>query len=446
MIETVTPDQKLLPDTNLTRIVIIGGGFGGLELAKQLKNEELQIVFLDKNNYHTFQPLLYQVATGGLEPASIAYPLRKLFTKHNNLIFRMTEVTKVNVEKNEIETAIGKINYDYLVIATGSKTNFFGLTSVEANAARMKNIPQALDLRSRILQNFEEALLLNDIMERDEQMNVVIVGGGPTGVETAGALGELKKYVLPQDYHELDIRRMQIHIIEASPKLLGNMSGEASEKALFFLKELGVNVWTSTIVTNYDGKLVSFKDGKFIKTKTLIWTAGVIGTALKGLPQSELTFDNRIIVDEINRLQGSSNIFAIGDVAAIISEIHPKGHPMVAPVAMQQGRLLGSNIIRIIKNKKPRPFTYHDKGTMATVGRNRAVVDTKTIHLQGMLAWFIWMFVHLMSLVGFRNKLVVFLDWFWNYITYDRTLRLIIRPFKPKYNKDPVTVESIKDI
>lgn len=442
MDENITSKQYLLPGTNLPRVIIIGGGFGGLELAGRLKNKEIQVVFIDKNNYHTFQPLLYQVATGGLEPASIAYPLRRFFRKYNNLIFRMTEVKKVNPQYNEIETPIGKITYDYLVIATGSKTNFFGLTSVEANAARMKSIPKALDLRSIILQNFEEALLLNDIEERDRQMNIVIAGGGPTGVETAGALGELKRYVLPRDYPELDIRRMEIHLIEASSRLIGGMSEEASEKALEFLKELDVNVWTNTIVTNFDSMQVTFKDGKFIKTKTLIWTAGVIGATLQGIPASIISKGNRIKVDEINRVEGLDNIFAIGDVAAMISEKYPVGHPMLAPVAMQQGKLLGDNILRLIKKKDPKPFKYRDKGTMATIGRNRAVADLGKIKFQGTFAWFIWMFVHLMSLVGFRNKLVVLLDWFWNYITYDRSLRLIIRPFKRKQKNVSATAES----
>lgn len=418
-----------LPETNFPRVVIIGGGFGGLELAKNLCGKEVQVIVIDKHNYHTFQPLLYQVATGGLEPDSIAIPFRKIFRKYSNLIFRMAEVEAVDTSNNILQTSIGEIKYDYLVIATGSATNFFGLKEIEQNAMPMKSIPEALNLRSLILQNFEKSLLVQDVDERNALMNMVVVGGGPTGVETSGALGELKKHVLPSDYPELDIRNMKIHLIEQSPKLLANMSEEASASSLDFLKKFDVQIWLNTGVKSYDGKNVFLDNDKILLSRTLIWTAGVKGNPINGLNAS---FSNRIKVDECNRVEGFNNIFAIGDVAAIINELYPKNHPMVAPVAIQQGKQLGKNLIRLFKKQTLQKFIYKDKGTMATVGRNKAVVDTRFLKTQGTLAWFIWMFVHLMSLVGFRNRLVVFVNWAWNYFSYDRGVRLIIRPFIKK--------------
>lgn len=413
------------------KIVIIGGGFGGIELAKKLKNQNVDIVILDKHNYHTFQPLLYQVATGGLEADSIAFPIRKIFKGQKNLKFRVTEVKKVVPEENKLETTIGDYHYDYLVIATGSTSNFFGQTEISQNAMPMKSIPEALNLRSLILQNLEAAIIANDPEREHELLNFVVVGGGPTGVETAGAIAELKKHVLKNDYPELDLNKVNIYLIEGSPELLGAMSVQAQQKSKAFLEELGVTVYTEARVQGYDGKTLSLVDGRNIGSATVIWSAGVKGVVLDGLNTEIIVRGNRLKVNDINLVEGYQNIFAIGDVAAMITDETPNGHPGVAPAAIQQGKQLAKNLVNIIENKPTTPFKYFDKGAMATVGRNRAVVDINKIRFQGIFAWFTWMFVHLMTLVGFRNKLVVFVNWVWSYFSYDRGTRLIIRPFKP---------------
>lgn len=420
-----------IPETSYPRVVIVGGGFGGIELAKSLKNKEVQVLLIDKHNYHTFQPLLYQVATGGLEPDSIAFPLRKIFKKQANFVFRVAEVTEIVENENVIHTSIGSIKYNFLVIATGSETNYFGNTEIEANSMPMKTIPEALDLRSMILQNFEKALLHNNHDEQEQLMNFVVVGGGPTGVETAGALAELKTHVLHQDYPELDIRRMQINLVEAGPNLLGGMSAQSSEKAEKFLKKLGVTVRLNERVKSYDGKHIELSDRK-IPTSNVIWTAGVKGSTIPGLNADVFSRGNRILVDEFNKVQNTANIFAIGDVAQMQSEGFSNGHPGVAPVAIQQGNLLAKNIVASIAKSELKPFKYFDKGSMATVGRNKAVVDIGKIRFQGIFAWFVWMFVHLLTLVGFRNKIIVFVNWVWNYFSYDRGIRLIIRPYNRK--------------
>jgi len=413
------------------KIVIIGGGFGGIELAKKLRNKNVDVVILDKHNYHTFQPLLYQVATGGLEADSIAFPIRKIFKGQKNLKFRVTEVKKVIPEMNRLETTIGDIDYDYLVIATGSTSNYFGQTEISQNAMPMKSIPEALNLRSLILQNLEAAIIAKDPERENELLNFVVVGGGPTGVETAGAIGELKKHVLKNDYPELDLDKVNIYLIEGSPELLGAMSVQAQQKSKQFLEELGVTVYTEARVQGYDGRTLSLVDGRNIGSATVIWSAGVKGVVLDGLNTEVVVRGNRLKVNEINLVDSYQNIFAVGDVAAMITEETPNGHPGVAPAAIQQGKLLATNLINLIENKPTTPFKYFDKGAMATVGRNRAVVDINKIRFQGIFAWFTWMFVHLMTLVGFRNKLVVFVNWVWSYFSYDRGTRLIIRPFKP---------------
>ena len=413
------------------KIVIIGGGFGGIELAKKLKSQNVDIIILDKHNYHTFQPLLYQVATGGLEADSIAFPIRKIFKGQKNLKFRVTEVKKVIPEQNKLETTIGDYHYDYLVIATGSTSNYFGQTEISQNAMPMKSIPEALNLRSLILQNLEAAIIAQDPEREHELLNFVVVGGGPTGVETAGAIAELKKHVLKNDYPELDLNKVNIYLIEGSPELLGAMSVQAQQKSKQFLEELGVTVFTEARVQGYDGKTLSLVDGRNIGSATVIWSAGVKGVVLDGLNTEVVVRGNRLKVNEINLVDGYQNIFAIGDVAAMITDETPNGHPGVAPAAIQQGKQLAKNLVSLIENKPTTPFKYFDKGAMATVGRNRAVVDINKIRFQGIFAWFTWMFVHLMTLVGFRNKLVVFVNWVWSYFSYDRGTRLIIRPFKP---------------
>lgn len=415
--------------SKFAKIVIIGGGFGGIELAKSLADKPVDIIMLDKHNYHTFQPLLYQVATGGLEADSIAFPLRKIFEGQKNFRFRIAEVMKINPEKNTLETTIGEIKYDYLVIATGSTTNFFGNKRIEHYSMPMKSIPEALNLRSMILQNLEEALLLTTKEAREPYMNFVIVGGGPTGVELSGAIAELRNHILPKDYPELNKDEMKVYLVEGLPKVLQVMSEQASSKASEFLKDMGVHVMTDITVKNYDGKKITLANGKVIKTHNVIWSAGVMGQVIEGLPKELIVKGNRIQTDEINRVSGQTNIFAIGDVAAVITRDTPKGHPGVAPVAMQQGKQLAKNLLKLINKEAPQPFKYFDKGSMATIGRNKAVVDIGKIHFQGFFAWLTWMFVHLISLLSFRNKMVVFINWIGSYFSYNGGTRLIIRKF-----------------
>jgi NADH dehydrogenase len=420
-----------IPSSNQKRLVIIGGGFGGIEIARLLKDHDIQIVLLDKHNYHCFQPLLYQVATGGLEPGSIAYPLRKFMQQIPNGIFRLAEVLSIDSTVSKVHTNIGEITYDYLVIATGSITNFFKFPKeVSSKMMQMKDIPQALNLRSFILENFEEALLTYDESKKQELINIAIVGGGPTGVELAGALGEMKNNILPKDYPEIDFTKMQIHLFESGAELLGQMHPENQAKALKYVKDFGVNVWLNTMVTDYNGDEITIKDGKKIKSETVIWTAGVKGNPIIGLDAKNILPNGRILVDEFCKIKDTENIYAIGDVACMQTETLPKGHPMVAPVAIQQGALFAKNVIRKEKGKELQKFNYKDKGSMATVGRNKAVMESNGIKMGGFIAWVAWLFVHVMSLVGFRNKITVTLGWLYNYFTYDRTLRLIIRPFK----------------
>lgn len=422
-----------IPQTSFPRVVIIGGGFAGLAVANGLRKQELQVVLLDKHNYHTFQPLLYQVATGGLEPDSIAFPLRKTINDLDNYYFRLTEVTHINPEAQLIETTIGNLEYDHLVIATGSKTNFFGNKNIETHAMEMKTVPQSLNIRSLVLENFEDALLTSDLEERKALMNFVIVGGGPTGVELAGALAEMKKGILPKDYPDLDIRQMQINLIQGSDRLLDAMSKKASAKAEDFLVKLGVNVWKDLRVTNYDGKTVTTSGEEQFEAATVIWAAGVEGDAISGLDHDcVIERANRFKVDEFNRVIGYKNLYAIGDVACMQTKAYERGHPMMAQPAIQQGRLLAKNLLASLQGKKMKPFVYNDKGSMATIGRNKAVVDLPKWKFQGVFAWFVWMFVHLFSLIGFRNKVIVFMNWVYNYIRFDRETRLIIRPFKNK--------------
>ena len=422
-----------IPQTSFPRVVIVGGGFAGLAAAKGLEEQELQVVLIDKHNYHTFQPLLYQVATGGLEPDSIAFPLRKRFNDVENFYFRLAEVTKVHPDKNLIETSIGNLDYDELIIATGSTTNFFGNTNIQKFAMEMKSVPQSLNIRSLILENFEEALLTSNIGERNALMNFVIVGGGPTGVELAGALAEMKKGILPKDYPDLDIRQMQINLIQSSECLLKGMSAKASEKAEDFLVKLGVNVWKNLRVLDYDGKTVTTNGADHFRAETVIWAAGVKGEMIDGL-EAACTIEraSRIKVNEFNQVVNHQNIYAIGDVASMPSKKNPYGHPMMAQPAIQQGKLAAKNILSKLANKKQKAFIYNDKGAMATIGRNKAVVDLPNWKFQGVFAWFVWMFVHLFSLIGFRNRAIVFLNWVYNYIRFDRETRLIIRPYKSK--------------
>ncbi|MBU2929598.1 NAD(P)/FAD-dependent oxidoreductase [Winogradskyella psychrotolerans] len=420
-----------IPQSNLPRIVIIGGGFAGVNLVKSLANKNVQVVLIDKRNYHTFQPLLYQVSSSGLEPDSIAYPLRKIIKKHKTTFFRFAQVEQILPESNTIMTSIGDLTFDYLVIATGTRTNYFGNDAIKANSMPMKTVPQALDIRSLILQNFEKAAIASSDEEREAYLNFVIVGAGPTGVELAGAIAELKNNILPRDYNDLNPEDMHIHLLEGADRVLPPMSEHASKKAVKFLDKLGVIVHCGTFVKHYDGKTVTTNSELKMISETLIWAAGVTGAPIQGLKaEAIIERANRYKVNQFNQIEGYPNIFAVGDIALMATEAYPKGHPQVAQPAIQQGHLLGKNLLRLIINKPLKPFVYKDKGSMATIGRNKAVVDLKHYKFGGFFAWFIWMFVHLMSLVGFRNRVIVLFNWTYNYINFDKAARLIIRPFK----------------
>lgn len=420
-----------IPETSVPRIVVIGGGFAGISFIKKLQKEKVQIILFDRHNYHTFQPLLYQVSTAGLEPDSIAYPLRKIFRKNVDFHFRMAEVEAIQAENNTIHTSIGSLHYDFLVIATGTRTNFFGNENIAENSMPMKTVPQALNIRSLMLQNIEKADITTDERERKRLLNFVIAGAGPTGVELAGALAEFRKGILENDYPELEEEEMNVHLIEGLDRVLPPMSKQASEKAQKFLEKLGVQIHLETFISDYDGKTVTTKDEQKFETATFIWAAGVTGAPIKGINGEALIEKaNRYKVDEFNKIKGFENIYALGDIALMETEEYPKGHPQVAQPAIQQGKHLGKNFRKMLKDKKMEPFEYFDKGTMATVGRNKAVVDMGKLHFGGAIAWFLWMFVHLWFLVGFRNRVVTFFNWTYSYINYDRAARLIIRPFK----------------
>jgi NADH dehydrogenase len=416
-------------NTGFPKVVIVGAGFGGIELAKALNKKEVDVLMIDKHNYHTFQPLMYQVATGSLEADSIAFSVRKNFEGQKNFRFRIAEVKKINTAKNSIETTIGEIDYDYLVIATGSTNNFFGNKEFEKYTLPMKSIPEALNLRSAVLQNLETALLLPTREEREPYLTFVLVGAGPTGAELAGSIAEIRNFILSKDYPELHKEEMKVYLVDALPKVLANMSEQASKKAQQFLEEMNVEVLTNVKVNTYDGNVISFEGGKEIKTKNVIWSAGVMGVVPEGFQKEQIARGNRISTDEINRVIGLNNVFAIGDVSSSVTEAMPRGLPGVAPVAMQQGKHLAKNLLHIIKGEPTANFKYNDQGSMATIGRNKAVVDMGKIRFQGFFAWLVWMFVHLISLLGFRNKVIVFINWLGSYISYNGGTRLIIRPY-----------------
>jgi NADH dehydrogenase len=419
-----------LPKPKYKRIVVAGGGFGGLKLARTLYHSGYQVVVIDKNNYHQFQPLLYQIATAGLEPSAISFPFRKLFQKQERMHFRIAELLKVYPEKNEIVTSIGRLDYDFLVIAAGLTTNYFGNENIRKNALPMKSVSDAILIRNTILQNYEAALDQTDPMKKEAHLNVVVVGGGPTGVEMAGALAEMKKYILPKDYPELDFAQMNIYLFEASPKLLNVMSEKSSLKARHYLEKLGVIVKTDTFVTNYNGQTVELSDGSTHSTFNLVWAAGVMPISIQGLDDKSFGKGKRLLVNEFHLVNGCENIYALGDIAEMQSEDFPKGHPQVAPVAIQQAKNLAENFISIKKGKKVKTFKYVDKGSLATIGRHLAVADLPYLKTQGFLAWVLWLFVHIMMLIGFKNKLVVMMDWAWSYLFSDQALRLLIKPSK----------------
>lgn len=412
------------------KLVIIGAGFAGISLAKKLKsNPDLDILLLDTNNYHTFQPLLYQVATGGLEPDNVVYPIRRIL-RGSKIRFRMAKTERINPKESTITTNIGNIDYDYLVIACGSTNNFFNFEPIKEKLLPLKSITDALDIRSFLMQNLEKVITLDDSEDEKEVVNIAVIGGGPAGIELAGALAEMKKNVFPKDFPEFDFSKMEINLFEAADKLLATMSEKSSKASLKDLEKLGVNVKLNALVEKFDGHTLFVKDKEEFHTETVIWTAGVKGSVIDGLEESSIVKGNRVSVDEYNKVINTENIFAIGDIAAKVDDKNPKGLPMLAQVAIQQGEHLAKNVQLMLKGQTLQTFEYQNKGTMATIGKNKAVVDLPQLHFQGRIAWFLWMFIHLLSLVGFRNKLVTFIGWANNYINYDRPLGIIIRKYK----------------
>ncbi|HBR54680.1 MAG TPA: FAD-dependent oxidoreductase [Flavobacteriaceae bacterium] len=425
-------DNICLPDSDLPRVVIIGGGFAGLALVEKLKHKEVQVVLFDKNNFHQFQPLFYQVATSALEPDSIVFPFRKQFKGYKNVVFRLAEVEKIQPSSNTLTTTKGKVHYDYLVLATGTTTNFFGMDSIAQNSLGMKDIRDSLNIRHMMLQNLEQAAITCDDDERDSLTNFVIVGGGPAGVEMAGALAEFCKYILPKDYPEYPASIMNIYLIEAIDELLSTMSDKASSKTLKYLKDLNVKVLFNESVSDYDGSEVTTNSGKKILARNLIWTAGVKGQFPKGIDEKHVVRGNRLKTDSFLMVEGYKNIFAVGDIAAMITTDTPKGHPQVAQTAIQQGKYLGNVLLKIIKDEGVKPFEYKDKGSLATVGKRKAVADLGKFKFAGYFAWLLWSIVHLLSISGFRNRLMVGFNWAVSYFTYEKSNRLIIRNFKHK--------------
>jgi NADH:ubiquinone reductase (H+-translocating) len=419
-----------VPDTELKRVVIIGGGFGGLTLARALENSEFQVVLIDKNNYHQFQPLFYQVAMSGLEPSSIVFPFRKIFQKKKRVFIRVAEVESIDPTKKTVKSDIGVLKYDILVLGIGADTNFFGNQNIMDFAIPMKSVSEALFLRNRILEDYETALTIEDPKERQFYTNIVVVGGGPTGVEIAGALAEMRNFVLKKDYPDLDISEIDIHLITSDDKVLMSMSEKSGKKAENYLRDMGVDLKLEKLVIDYDGSFLTLKSGEVLRTKKVIWAAGIISNTIQGLPETSIGKGKRIKVDAFNKVFGIEDVYALGDVA-LMEEIpnFPNGHPQVAQPAIQQSKNLANNLKRKdISSWKT--FKYKDLGSMATIGRNAAVADLPGMKISGFFAWVIWMVVHLFSLFGGKNKIIVFINWVWSYLTYDQSLRLLIKPFQ----------------
>lgn len=430
--ENQTSIKVNIPESDQPRIVIVGGGFGGLMLARQLAKSPYQVVLIDKNNFHQFQPLFYQVAMAGLEPSSIVFPLRKFFQKTKNFYIRITGVEAIDAANKRLQTPLGIVNYDYLILATGAHTNFFGNQRIASKAIPMKSVAEALFLRNRILGDFEKALSVVDFDERQGYIDIVIVGGGPTGVEVAGALAEMKKYILPKDYPEMAWQEIDIYLVQSGDHLLKGMSLKSATKALEYLEGMGVKVILNDRVTDFDGEMVYLSKGDPIRCRKVIWAAGIVGTLIPGLPPSAIVRGNRVKVNEYCQVEGMTDVYAIGDLAYHANAQFPEGYPQVAQVAMQMGKYLGQTFKQRLRHQAPVPFRYRDLGAMATIGRNRAVVDLPGLHFHGFLAWTVWLFIHLYQLIGSRNKFIVFFNWIWNYFTYDQSLRLIIRPHVPE--------------
>lgn len=419
------------------RVVIVGGGLGGLRLAEDLYGSGMQVVLIDKNNFHQFPPLIYQIASAGIDPSSISFPFRQIFRKRKDFYFRMAEARMVDTEKKILQTSIGKIDYDYLVLAAGATTNFFGNKNIEEWAIPMKTVPEAMGLRNALLSNFERALTCATEEERQELLNVVIVGGGATGVEIAGALSEMKHYVIPYDYPDMDSSLMHIYLIEAGDRLLAGMSQDSSKKAYDFLKSMGVDIQFGKMVTDYRDHKVIMKDGTEIPTRTFLWVSGIRANAMPGISEDHLGRGFRFKVDQFNRIPGLNDVFAIGDQCLQTTDpAYPNGHPQVAQVAIQQAKNLAKNIKRINEghgdDNSLTPFNYNNLGSMATIGRNKAVVEIGKFHSQGFFAWILWLVVHLRSILGVKNKMMVLLNWLWKYVSYNDSIRMITYATKPR--------------
>lgn len=418
------------------RVVIVGGGLGGLRLAEDLYGSGMQVVLIDKNNFHQFPPLIYQIASAGIDPSSISFPFRQIFRKRKDFYFRMAEARMVDTEKKILQTSIGKIDYDYLVLAAGATTNFFGNKNIEEWAIPMKTVPEAMGLRNALLSNFERALTCATEEERQELLNVVIVGGGATGVEIAGALAEMRRYVIPYDYPDMDSSLMHIYLIEAGDRLLAGLSQESSQKAYEFLKSMGVDIQFGKMVTDYRDHKVIMKDGTEIPTRTFLWVSGIRANAMPGIDESHMGRGFRFKVDEYNRIQGVEDVFAIGDQCLQTSDAaYPNGHPQVAQVAIQQAKNLAKNLKLINQgadSSELTAFRYKNLGSMATIGRNKAVVEIGKFHSQGFFAWVLWLVVHLRSILGVKNKVMVLLNWLWKYVSYNDSIRMITYATKPR--------------
>jgi len=410
------------------KIILIGGGFAGLHLAQQLNKSAFDVLLIDKQNHHQFQPLYYQVASARLEPSNISFPFRKIFQKSNNIQIRLAEVTKIVAADDKIETSIGDFNYDYLVIATGCKTNFFGNEQIKKHALSMKTTEEAIEIRNTILLNFEKYISAKD-HEKEALLNIVLVGAGPTGVELAGAFSEMKKNILPRDYPHIDFSKLNVILLDGSKNTLNSMSEESKKASRKYLEELGVIIRTETVVTNYDGVTATLNTGETIQTNNLIWAAGVTGNIIEGISNEQI-IRNRYKVDRYNKILGTQNIYAIGDIAYMETPLYPNGHPQLANVAINQGKNLASNFLNQLKGKAQKEYEYKDLGSMATIGKYRAVVDLPFVKFQGFFAWYVWMFLHLMLILSVRNKLSIFFNWAWSYLTKDSSLRLILKSKK----------------
>ncbi|MEN5435663.1 MULTISPECIES: NAD(P)/FAD-dependent oxidoreductase [Sphingobacterium] len=432
-------------DRKFPKVVIIGAGFGGIEVAKKLKNKEVEVLLLDRNNFHTFQPLMYQVATGTLSADSISFPIRKMFKSQENFSFRIAEVNHIDSSNKTVQTNIGDFEYDYLVVATGATTNFFGNQQIAKYALPMKSIQEALNIRSYVLQNLEKAVQIANPEDRKSFLNFVIVGGGPTGVELSGAIAEIRNNILEKDYPELRKEEMNVYLVEGQSKVLANLSEKSSEDSEKYLKALGVKILLNISVTGFDGTAISFGDGSSIETKTVIWGAGVAGQFPEGFKKENIQRGNRIQTDDQCRVLDMENVYAIGDVSAFITDDLPRGLPGVAPVAQQQGKYVAKHISNVMDNRSNEKFSYFDKGSMATIGRAKAVVDMGKIHFNGFFGWIVWMFVHLMSIFGFRNKVITFINWTVKFFTKNSGVRLIFYKFNqpaPEVKQEDQVLEN----